>query len=66
MGYYKKWIKPNSFKKLEPCPECGSWKTYNMGGGFICTNISKCSLAISIEDDLAEVDLLRLRKNKIS
>ena len=51
-----KGLTPNSFKKLEACPECGRWKTYNTGGGYICTNVRRCSLAISKEDDLAEVD----------
>ena len=43
---------PKGFNKLEPCPECGRWKTSRHGGGLICTNIRRCSLAISIEDDV--------------
>lgn len=58
----KKGVTPKGFNKLEPCPNCGRWKKYNDGGGFICTNVGRCNLAISKEDDLKEVDKLRGRK----
>jgi hypothetical protein len=56
---------PKGFNKLEPCPECGRWKTSRHGGGLICTNIRRCSLAISIEDDLAEIDGLRITPTQV-
>ena len=66
MRKFNKGIKPKGFSKLEPCPECGRWKTYNDGGGFICTNVRRCSLAISKSDDLAEVAKIRGFNDKIN
>jgi hypothetical protein len=43
----------------ESCPECGRYKTFNTGAGVICTNVLRCNLAISKEEDLAQVDKMR-------
>lgn len=56
----KNW---NRVDNRERCDCCGRFKVYNTGGGLICTNL-RCINGISIEDDLREVEKLRLTESQ--